>query len=150
MGIITDEDAQEAEQDVELDFPFIKKDKKNQFLIGFVDAWKKSKKSNRNPSTELILRYLNEGIELNPENFGRAFGCLIGIIESYYAKPEDLLKQGNFEWVIRSVNTLKAKPEPHFYKMSMQRIDKLKNLIKLGELTQEQRESLGTLIANLK
>ena len=160
MGLITDKDVEEAEQAVNLDVPYLKKDKKIDFLNGFVEAWRKTRKSGPSLGPQLnketpkgltpqeILRYLNDGIEKEALNYGRAFGTLVGTIEFFYKNPENLFRQGSFEWVVIGINAVK--PKPHFYQMAMQRFDVLSNRIKLEQLTAEQRKIYGAIITNLK
>lgn len=148
MGIITDKDANEAEEAVDLDFPYIKKSDKYEFLQCFVEAWRKSKSGKFDITSQDVLKYLNAGIENDPENFGKAFGVLLGSIEFNSKEPEKFLQPSVYEWIVLEINALKSKP--HFYLIAMKRIDALSEKIKLEELTQEQRKSFGTLIANLK
>ena len=148
MGIFTDEDVDEVERAVEEDFPYLKKDKKTKFVDGFFKGWKESKKSKSELNFEEILRFLTAGIDNAPDNYGKAFGTLVGDIEADYKEPERLLERGYFEWIDRSINMVKAKP--HLWTMVMKRIDKWKEKIKLEELTTIQRINYGTLVANLK
>ena len=94
------------------------------------------------------MRFLVGGIDNAPDNYGKAFGTLIGDIESDYKEPERLLQRGYFEWIDRGINMVKSKP--HLWTMVMKRIDTWKDKIKLEELTAVQRVNYGTLIANLK
>lgn len=148
MGLFTEEDVNEVEKAVGEDFPYLKKEKKIKFIDGFFKGWKKAKKSKSELNFEQILGYLIAGIDNIPENFGKAFGTLVGDIEADYKEPERLLQRGYFEWIGRGINTVKAKP--HLWTMIMRRLDKWKEKIKFEELTTEQRVNYGTLVANLK
>ena len=148
MGLFTDEDVQEVERAVGEDFPYLKKEKKVKFVDAFFKGWKKAKKSKSELNFDQILRFLIGGIDNAPENFGVAFGTLIGDIEADYKEPERLLQRGYFEWIDRGINTVKSKP--HLWTMIMKRLDKWKDKIKLEELTSAQRLIYGTLVANLK
>lgn len=148
MGLFTDEDVEEVDRAVEGDFPYLKKDKKIKFVDGFFKGWSKAKKSKSELNFDQILRYLVAGIDNEPDNYGKAFGTLIGDIEADYKEPERLLQRGYFEWIDRGINSVKSKP--HFWTMVMKRVDKWKDKIKLEELTTLQRINYGTLVANLK
>ena len=89
MGTLTDKDANETEEAVDLDFPYIKKNNKYKFLQCFVDVCRKSNSGKSDITCQDILKYLNAGIENNPENFGRASGVLVGSIEFNSKEPEN-------------------------------------------------------------
>ena len=148
MGLFTDADVEEVGRVIDEDFPYLKKDKKAKFVEGFFKGWKKAKSSKSELNFDQIMRFLTAGIDNAPDNYGKAFGTLIGDIESDYKEPERLLQHGYFEWIDRGINTVKSKP--HLWTMVMKRMDKWKGRIKLEELTSQQRLYYGTLIANLK
>lgn len=148
MGIFTDADVDEVEKAADGDFPYLKKDKKTKFIEGFFEGWKKAKKSKSELNFDQILNFLMLGIDNAPDNYGKAFGTLIGDIEADYKEPERLLQRGYFEWLDKSTNVVKSKS--HLWTMAMKRIDKWKGKIKLEELTTAERINYGTLVANLK
>ena len=148
MGLFTEEDVKEVEKAVDEDFPYLKKEKKIKFIDGFFKGWKKAKKSKSELNFDEVLRFLIAGIDNAPDNYGKAFGTLVGDVEADYKEQERLLQRGYFEWIGRGINTIKAKP--HLWTMIMRRLDKWKDKVKLEELTTEQRVNYGTLVANLK
>ncbi len=150
MGLISDKDVNEAKEALDLDFPYLKENRKKEFLDAFFEAWKKAKKSESELSLQQIYDYLNYGIENDPENFGKAFGTLVRDVESKYKNPEGLLQAGYFEWIISCINLLKIKLAPHFYQMVLRRLDIWKDKIKLEELSPQEKANYGNLLFMLK
>lgn len=132
MGIFSDEDINEAEKLIEEELKKKKelqaredaeKEKKRirlEFLEGFEEGWKKTKRSGKNSQeyqtifelvrADKLLGYLSADINKNLKEFAYGFGLLVGIFKHH---PMMVIDIATVQWFIKCVNILENKPSYH-------------------------------------
>ena len=144
MGIFSDDDINEADDLVK------KSANRMEFLKGFERGWKGYKRDGYKPDTyatvivEMYERYLQEGIDKNPENFGSALGMLVALIRFY---PKKVLQ---YPQVFIKYFRALSNHQP-FYNYAVSRIKRWNKKIKtmIGELSPSEQKAYADFLKSV-